>query len=167
MNLGGVDGADGSFGVGVGGEEDALGVGIDRQGLLEEVDSGHSGHALVGEEEGDRVLALLKLAADVERGSAGGGADDAVVLAVVAAQVLDHSFQYAGVVVDGEQDRLRHIPLYLVTTFRYSPRMIRLWATPPGFRKISFSEQLRRMRQLTGLNCPNCRHCRFSAAIDR
>ncbi len=101
VDLGGVDGADGGFGVGVGGEEDALGVGVDRERLLEEVDAGHSGHALVGEEERDDVLALLELAADVERGCAGGGADDAVVLTVVAAQILDHSFQHAGVVVDG------------------------------------------------------------------
>ena len=101
VNFGRIDGADGSFCVRVGGEENALGVGIDRQGLLEEVDSGHAGHALVREEEGDRVLSHLKLAAYVERSSPGGGADDAVVLAVMAAQVLDHSFQYAGVVVDG------------------------------------------------------------------
>ena len=68
VDLGGVDGADGGFGVGVGGEQDALGLGVDGDGLLEEVDAGHAGHALVGEEEGDGLLALLKLAADVERG---------------------------------------------------------------------------------------------------
>ncbi len=101
MDFGGVNGADGGFGVGVGGEEDALGVGVEGEGLLEEVDSGHSGHALVGEEESDGVFALVKLAADVERGSAGGGTDDAVILTVVPTEVLDYCLQYAGVVVDG------------------------------------------------------------------
>ena len=83
-----------------------------RERLLQKVDAGHSGHALVGEEESDGVFALVELAADVQRGRPGGGADDAVVLTVVPAQVLDHGLQYAGVVVDGEQNRLRHIPFY-------------------------------------------------------
>ncbi len=39
---------------------------------------------------------------------AGCGAQDAVVLAVVAAQILHDSFEYAGVVVDGEENWLRH-----------------------------------------------------------
>ncbi len=108
MDLGGVDGADGGFGIGVGGEQDALGLGVERHGLLQEVDAGHAGHALVGEEEGDGLLALDELAADIERGHAGGGAEDTVVLAVVAAQVLHHGFQYAGIVVDGEKDWLWH-----------------------------------------------------------
>ncbi len=132
VDLGGVDGADGGFGVGVGGQEDALGVGVDGEGLLQKVDAGHSGHALVGEEESDGVLALMELAADVQRGRTGGGADDAVVLTVVPAQVLDHGLKYAGVVVDGEQNWLRHIyfytclsvSLYFVTTLRCAPRMI-------------------------------------------
>ena len=37
-----------------------------------------------------------------------GCADDAIVLAIVAAQILHHGFEYAGVVVDGEKDWLRH-----------------------------------------------------------
>ena len=101
VDLCGVDGADGCFGVGVGGQEDAFRVGIDRERLLEKVDSGHPRHALVGEEERDDILALVKLAADIQRGGSGGSADDAVVLTVVPAKILDHSLQYAGVVVDG------------------------------------------------------------------
>jgi len=108
VDLGGVDGADGGFGVGVGGEEDALGFGVERHGGLQEVDAGHAGHALVGEEEGDGFLALDELLADVESCAAGGCSDDAVVLAVVAAEVLDDGFEYAGVVVDGEEDGLGH-----------------------------------------------------------
>ncbi len=100
VNLGGVDGADGGFGVGVGGQQDSLGIGVDRQGLLEKIDAGHSGHALVREEEGYDVVAFLELAADVQSGSPGGGADDSVVLTVVSAQVLDYGFEHADVVVD-------------------------------------------------------------------
>ena len=97
---GGVDGADGGFGVGVGGEQDALGLGEDLHGALEEVDAGHAGHALVGEEEGDDVAALFELGGDVEGGLSGGGAEDAVVLAVLAAEVLDDCFEDADVVID-------------------------------------------------------------------
>ena len=108
VNLGGVDGPDGGFGIGVRGEEHTLGVREHGHGLLQEVDAGHAGHALVGEEEGNGLLALDQLAADVEGRGAQGGAQDAIALAVVAAQILHHSFEYAGVVVDGEEDRLWH-----------------------------------------------------------
>ncbi len=134
VDLGGVDGADRGFGVGVGGEEDALGVGVDGDGLLQEVDAGHAGHALVGEEECDDVLAFLELAADVERGCAGGGADDAVVLTVVPAQILDYSLQYAGVVVDGEQNWLGHI------SFLYLFRGIFILASPVSLYFVTHSD---------------------------
>ena len=75
-----------------------------HEGLLQKVDAGHSRHPLVGEEEGDGVLPLLELAADIERRRAGGSTHDPVVLSVVAAQVLNHSFQHAGVVIDSEQE---------------------------------------------------------------
>ena len=39
----------------------------------------------------------------------GGGAQDAIVLAVVAAQILHDSFEYAGVVVDREENGLGHL----------------------------------------------------------
>src|SRR5207302_4671666 len=94
--------------VGVGGQQDALGLGIDSEGLLEEIDAGHTGHALVGEEEGDGIVAVLELAADIERRTAGRRPDDTVVLAIVTAKILDYSLQDTGVVVDSEQDRLRH-----------------------------------------------------------
>jgi hypothetical protein len=76
---------------------------------LKKVDPRHTGHALVGEKKRDDVFALLQLTADVKRGYTGCGADDAVVLSVVPAQVLHNSLKYAGVVIDGEQNRLRHI----------------------------------------------------------
>jgi hypothetical protein len=108
VNLGGVDGADGGFGVRVGGEQDAFGLRIEHHGLLQEVDAGQAGHALVGEEERDGVLSLQQLPADIERRLAGGSAKDAIVLAVVGAQVLHDGFKNAGVVVDGEKNGLRH-----------------------------------------------------------
>ncbi len=104
----GVDGANGGFSVGIGSQEHALGVGIERDGLLEELDAGHAGHALVADDERDDVVALLELAADVECGLSGGGAQDAVVLAVLAAQVLHDSLEYADVVVHCEKNRFGH-----------------------------------------------------------
>ena len=112
MDLGGVDGANGRFGVGVGGEQDTLGLGVDFEGLLEEIDTGHAGHSLVGEKESDCVLAFLQLVADVERGVTGGGADDAIALAIVGTQVLNDRFENARIVVNGEKNGLRHISCY-------------------------------------------------------
>ena len=104
----GVDGADGGFGVGVGGEQDALGVREHGDGALEEVDAGHAGHALVGKEESDGFFAFEELSAHVERGLTGSGAQDAVLLAILPAQILDDGFEYADVVVDCEKNWFCH-----------------------------------------------------------
>ena len=104
----------------------------------QEIDARHSRHPLVGEKEGYGVLALQKLAADIERGCAGGGTDDTVALTVVAAQILNDSFKDAGVVIDGEQNWLRHTLVILRGhDFHIPARMIRLCWRHLGFRNIS------------------------------
>ncbi len=103
-----VDGADGGFGVGVGGEQDAARVGIDVAGALEHLDAGHSRHALVADDQGHRLFARFELGQGVERGLAAGGAHDAIGVAVLAAQILDHGLQHAYVVVNRQQDGPRH-----------------------------------------------------------
>jgi hypothetical protein len=95
----GVDGTDGGFGVCIRGEEYALRVRVERDGFFEEVDAGHAGHALVGEEEGDDIATLFELLAGVECGLSGCRAEDAVVFSVFSAQVLDDSLKYADVVI--------------------------------------------------------------------
>ena len=57
IDIGFVDGADGGVGVGIGGEEGALCLGKDAHAFLQEGDAVHVGHALIGEEEGDAIVA--------------------------------------------------------------------------------------------------------------
>ena len=44
-----VDGIDRSAGIGIGGQQRPLGVGINLLGLVEEADAIHVGHALIGQ----------------------------------------------------------------------------------------------------------------------
>ena len=72
VDAGGVDGADGRFGVGVGGEQDAPRLGIEIAGPLQQLDAGHARHALVAEEQRHRLLAGLQLGQGVQCGLAAG-----------------------------------------------------------------------------------------------
>ena len=101
-----VDGADGRIGVGVGRQQHALGIGLQLQGLRQELDAGHPRHALVDDEEADGAASHGELPHDVEPLGAGAGCHDAVVLAVPRAQITLHGTQDGGVVVDGENDGL-------------------------------------------------------------
>ena len=87
MHVGLVDGRNGGVRVGVGGEKDATGLGVEVAGLLEELDAGHSGHPLIGEQQPDLLVPELQLLEGVQGGRAGLGPADAVVLAVLLAQV--------------------------------------------------------------------------------
>ena len=51
-----VDRLDRHVGVGVGGEQHELGAGCDRRGMPEELDAGHLGHAVIGDDEGDGLV---------------------------------------------------------------------------------------------------------------
>jgi hypothetical protein len=100
VNAGGVDGPDGGLGIGVGGKQDAAGVRVNGAGTLKKLDSGHTRHALVADDEGDRLVAFAELVEGVEGGLAAGGAQNTVVGSVFAAQVLDHRFKDTDIVVD-------------------------------------------------------------------
>ncbi len=76
--------------------------------LLEHLDAAHAGHALVADDQGDGLVAGLELGQGVERGLAAGGAHDAVGGPILAAQVLDHGFQHAYVVVNRQKDGPSH-----------------------------------------------------------
>ena len=101
----GVDGPDRGFGVGVGGQQHALGVGDTVPRLLQKLDPGHVRHPLVGEQERDRFVAPLQFVERVEGRVARLGADHPVVAAVMATQVALDGAQHLRIVVDGQQRR--------------------------------------------------------------
>ena len=101
-----VDRPDRDVGVGVGRQQDALGVGLEWERLDEELGAGHRRHALVDEEQRHRLVALGQLADDLERIGRGSGADDAVVVGVPRAQVALDGPEDGRIVVDGEDCRL-------------------------------------------------------------
>ena len=57
-----VDGVDGGAGVGVRGEQDAPGPGVQVHGLLQELDAAHLRHPVVGQQHSHLVAAQLHLA---------------------------------------------------------------------------------------------------------
>jgi hypothetical protein len=78
-------------------------------GLLEEVNAQHAGHALVGKQQGHFLVAQLQFFHRFEGFFAGGGAEEAVIFAVTAAQVAFDGPQHLGVVVHDEDNRLFHV----------------------------------------------------------
>ena len=102
-----VDGADGGVGVGVGGEQHAPGVRRARDRRGQQLHARHLGHALVHEQERDRVAALGQAVEQGERRRPRRGLQHAIALAVVAPQVALDGARHLGVVVDGEQDGFR------------------------------------------------------------
>ena len=119
-----VDRADGDVGVGVGGQQDALRLGLERDRLGEELGAGHRRHALVDEEERHRIAALGQLAHDLERIGPGAGTDDPVVVGIARAQVTLDGPQDGRVVVDREDCRLGDHAASVPTARRYAASML-------------------------------------------
>ena len=94
-----VDRVDGRAGVGVGGEQHPARRRVQVHRPLQELDPVHPRHPVVGHDHGHLVAAQLHLAQRVERGVAGLGAHDPVLLAVPSPQVTGHRPGHAGVVV--------------------------------------------------------------------
>ena len=101
-----VDGVDRRLGVGVGGQQDPLGVGHDLERPLQELDAGHPRHALVGHQQGDRLVAQVHLGEQLEALGPRLGAQHAEALAVAPAQVALDRPRDARVVVDAEDHGL-------------------------------------------------------------
>ena len=91
-----------SFGVGVGGQQHALGAGDDLARLHEEVGARQPGHPLVGDEQRHLVAARDEVAQDVERLLPRARAQDPIALAEPAAQVARHRREHGGLVVHRE-----------------------------------------------------------------
>ena len=73
--------------------------------MLEELDARHLRHALVGDDEGNRVASLLEAAQRVDRRCTRLGTDDTVAVGVAASEVAIDSTKHFRIVVDGEEDR--------------------------------------------------------------
>jgi hypothetical protein len=99
-----VDRRDGRVGVGVGGEQGAAGAREQVHGLLQELDPGDLGHAVVGEQHRHLAAAQLGLPQHLHRLRRRRRPHDPVRLAVAAPQVAGDRARHRGVVVDGEQD---------------------------------------------------------------
>ena len=108
MNAGGVDGPDGGFCVGVGGQQHPSRLGILIAGLLKKLDPRHTRHALIAEQQGNRLLAGLQLGQGIQGSLPAGRPHHAVGGPVLAAQVLDNGFQNAYVVIHRQQNGSRH-----------------------------------------------------------
>jgi len=103
-----VDRPDGDVGVGVGREEHALRARQEGQRRTEQLDAGHRGHPLVGDEQGDRRAAQDQAADGIEGVGARARGHDPVVAPEPAPQLALHGAQDLGVVVDDQDDRVRH-----------------------------------------------------------
>jgi len=103
-----VDRGDRHLGVGVGGQQHALGVRVDLGDRREELDARHARHPLVGQEQGDRGAAQLEPTSRVEGGSAAVGSDHAIRRAEPTPQVALDRAEHLRIVVDREDDRLVH-----------------------------------------------------------
>lgn len=100
-----VDRVDRGVGVGVGGQQDPACRRVQVHRLLEELDARHLWHPVVGDDRRDRFAAQFELLEGFQRLGTRLRADDAVVLAVFAAQVPGHGAGHRGIVVDGQYHR--------------------------------------------------------------
>jgi hypothetical protein len=75
---------------------------------LASADAGHLRHAVIDQEQSQRLAALPELIEQGEGGRAGVGREDAIVGSVLAAQIALDGLQDVGAVVDRQQDRLCH-----------------------------------------------------------
>jgi hypothetical protein len=108
VNASGVDGFDRGVGVGISGKQSALGGGEEIRRLSEETDAVEFRHALIGEEERDRVVAGFEAMEGIERLVGGRSTHDAVTLGVAAAKIALDGLEDIGVVVNGEDNWLSH-----------------------------------------------------------
>ena len=97
-----VDGLDRGLGVGVGGQQHALGARHDLTRLHEELGARQARHALIGHQQRHLVAAHHEVAQDVQALLPGARAQDPVALAELAAQVARHRREHGGLVVDRE-----------------------------------------------------------------
>lgn len=109
MDLALVDGSDGGVGIGVGRQQRAFGCREQIHRLTEEGHAVDVRHALVGQEQRYRIVALLELVERLQCGLAAVGSQDPVPFAVALAQIARHRPQHLGIVVHREDYRFSHL----------------------------------------------------------
>ncbi len=100
-----VDRVDGGVGVGISGEQHPSRRRIQVHRVLEEFDTGHLRHPVVGDERCDRLTPQFELLESFQRVRARLRPHDPVGLAVVATQIPGDRPGYRGIVVDGQDHR--------------------------------------------------------------
>ena len=108
IEVGLVDGADRGVGVGIGGEQCPFGVGVYLPCFLQESHTVHARHALIRQEKSDSIIANFQSLEQVQRPFGGVAADHAVGSAVLRSQITLDRAQHIGIVVNRQQNRLRH-----------------------------------------------------------
>ena len=106
-----VDGLDGDVRVGVGGEEDELGLRSEHPGLLEELDAGHLGHPLIRRDQTHLPVAQRELGQDLQGLGTRCRPDDLELGTVLPAQVAGDGLRDRRIVVDRQDCRFRHLYL--------------------------------------------------------
>jgi hypothetical protein len=104
-----VDRLDGRVGVRVRGQQRPARVGEQVHRLLQELDAVHLRHPVVGEQHGDPAAAQLELTQRVQGLGRRGGPQDAVLLAVLPAQVARDRPGHRRIVVDGQDGGMPHV----------------------------------------------------------
>ena len=104
-----VDGLDRDTCVGVRREQQQARLGRLPAHLLQQLDPRHPGHALVGDDEGDRAVSQCQLRQQLQCLGTGGRAHHLVVGAVARTQVARDRTRYARIVIDRQNGRLRHL----------------------------------------------------------
>jgi hypothetical protein len=102
IDAGLIDGTDGGVGIGIRGEQRPLRAGKNPHGLLQEFDSIHVRHALVGKQESHAIITDLQLLQQIESALGRVAADDAVFGAVLRTEIALNRSQHIGVVIHTE-----------------------------------------------------------------
>jgi hypothetical protein len=101
-----VDRLDRGVGVGVRGQQDGAGVGVQSPRPGQQLGSAQRGHALVGHDQRHRILRQGKLLERAQRGQAVRCRQDAELGGIPAAQITDDRGEHRPVVVDRQDRRL-------------------------------------------------------------
>jgi hypothetical protein len=103
-----IDRADGRICVGIGGQKRALGIGKNLPRSLQKTDAIHLGHALVGEKQGNSVIADFQFLKKIKRPARRIAAQHAIVSAVFGTEVPLNRPQYIRIVINRQKNGLCH-----------------------------------------------------------
>ena len=100
-----VDRRDGGLGVGIGGQQDSLGLRNQAARLHQVVGAGHARHALVGDQKRDLLAPPANLGEQIQRLRARARPHDPVALTEAAAKIARNRREHRRLVVDGQDHR--------------------------------------------------------------